>query len=336
LAGWLTDKFGVKRMISASLFISTALALVFPLVSSFFCVIALALFIGIITSPLHPATTRAIIDWFPGRIRALAMSVKQMGIPVGGALVAAVLPTLATVIGWRMAAAVTGLLILAIAIIFTLRYRDTAYVTEEVSKLDAATIIAILRNRSLVTAMFWGAMFVGFQFIVLSYLMLFAIEELGFSPTIAGGLLAIAQLSSIFARVFWGAASDFIFRRQRIVVLVIAGLLTVLWMMVASFIGAGVSSSLIYLVAIFIGISTLSFQGVHTTLIGEQAQTGQIGVTVGISSMLNNTSVMLTPPLFGYLVDITGSYRLVWRGTAVVALFFTLALLIFSRQRQSQ
>ncbi|MFC1918124.1 MFS transporter [Chloroflexota bacterium] len=332
LAGWLTDKYGVKRMISASLFILTAFTLIFPLVSSFFGIIALAVVIGIITSPLHPAATRAIIDWFPGKIRALAMSVKQMGVPIGGALAAAVFPALAIAVGWRMAAAVTGLLVLLIAVIFVLRYRDAARETKEVHKFDAATVKTILRDRGLMTTILWGAMFIGLQHTVLSYLMLFVIEALEVSPIIAGGLLAIAQVSSIFARVFWGAASDFIFHRQRIVVLAITGFLTVLWMTGVSFIGVGVPSSLIYLIAILIGISTLSFHGVFITAIGEQAKTGQIGVTVGLSTTINSIVQMLTPPLFGYLVDITDSYRLVWRGTAAVAFLSTLALIVFTRQ----
>ena len=70
--------------------------------------------IGIGVAHIVPTLTRAVIDWFPTRIRALAMSVKQMGVPIAGAITAAVLPALATVTSWRMAAAVTGLLVLVI------------------------------------------------------------------------------------------------------------------------------------------------------------------------------------------------------------------------------
>ncbi|MFC1981228.1 MFS transporter, partial [Chloroflexota bacterium] len=171
LAGWLTDTFGVKRIITISLLSLTVFTLAFPLAYSFSIVLALTIFISIVASPTRPATTLAIIDWFPARILALAMSIKGMGIPIAGALTAAVLPTLAFSIGWRMAAAVTGLLVLAITVMFISLYRDAPRGVQPVHKFNLATVKTILRNRGLVTTIFWGAMFLGFQYIVLSYFM---------------------------------------------------------------------------------------------------------------------------------------------------------------------
>ena len=148
----------------------------------------------------------------------------------------------------------------------------------------------------------------------------------------AGGMLAIAQFSSIVARVGWGAVSDFIFRGRRIVVLAITGFLTVLWMLGASLTGEGVPSTVVYLITIVIGISTLSFHGVFQTLCGEQAEAGQVGITIGVVIAVNHVSMIVMPPLFGYLVDITSSYSLVWRAAAGVALACTLALLAFGRE----
>ncbi|MFC1981769.1 MFS transporter [Chloroflexota bacterium] len=336
LAGWLTDIFGVKRMITVSLVCTTAFTMAFPLAYSFSIVLVLAAIIGIVSCPIVPAATRAVVDWFPDRIRALAMSIKQMGIPIAGALTAVVLPVLSLAIGWRMATAVTGLLILAIAVAFISLYRDAPRGVQPAHKFNLATLKTILRNRGLVTTILWGATFAGFQFIALSYFMLFAIEELELSPIVAGGMLAIAQSSSIFARVMWGAASDFLFRGRRIVVLAITGFLTVLWMLGASLIGAGVPSAAVYLIAIAIGISTLSFHGVSVTLVGEQAEAGQVGTTAGVSAMMASSGRVVFTPLFGYLVDISGSYSLGWRVAAAVAFVSTLGLLGFSRERQQR
>ncbi|MFC2067348.1 MFS transporter [Chloroflexota bacterium] len=334
LAGWLADTFGVKRIITISLLSLTAFTLAFPLAHSFSAVLALAIFINIVSSPTSPAMTIAVIDWFPARIRAMAMSIKQMGAPLAGALAAVALPTLALAIGWRMAAAVTGLLILAITIAFILLYRDAPRGVHPVHKFNLATLKTIMQNRGLVTTFLWGATFVGFQFIGLSYFMLFLIGELELSPIMAGGMMAIAQVSSIIARVLWGAISDFVFKGRRIVVLAITGFLTVLWMLGASLMGAGVSSVAVYLIAIAIGVSTLSFQGVLITHNGEQAEAGLVGVTLGIASTVWHVSMTVMPPLFGYLVDISGSYSLAWRVAAAVAFVITLGLLGFGRERQ--
>ncbi|MFC2067231.1 MFS transporter [Chloroflexota bacterium] len=139
-AGWLTDTFGVKRMITIAMLILAAFSLAFPLAYSFPLVLCLVIIIGIVGSPISLASTRAVIDWFPIRIRALAMSVKQMGIPIGGTLTAAVLPVLAVVTSWQMAAAVTGILVLVIAIAFTLLYREAPYVAQVEHKFSLTTL----------------------------------------------------------------------------------------------------------------------------------------------------------------------------------------------------
>ncbi|MFC2067235.1 MFS transporter [Chloroflexota bacterium] len=334
LAGWLTDTFGVKRIITISLLSLTAFTLAFPLAYSFSVVLVLAIFTGIASSPIGPATTMAIIGWFPDKIRALAMSIKQMGVPIAGALTAVALPTLASSIGWRMAAAVTGLLILVIAIAFIPLYRDAPRGVQPVHKFNLASLKTILQNRGLVTTILWGATVIGFQNIGLSYFMLFQIGELELSPVMAGGMLAIAQVSSIIARVFWGAASDFLFHGRRIVVLAITGFLTVLWMLGASLMGAGVPSVAVYLIAIIMGISTLSFHGVLITLTGEQAEAGLVGVTLGIASTVWHISMLIVPPCFGYVVDISGSYSLGWRVAAAVAFVSTLGLLGLGREQR--
>ena len=87
--------------------------------------------------------------------------------------------------------------------------------------------------------------------------------------------------------------------------------------------------------AVVMGISTLSFHGVLITLIGEQAEPGQVGVTVGVASAAFHVCMIVMPPLFGYLVDISSSYSLGWRTIAALALFGTLALLVFGRDHQN-
>ncbi len=334
LAGWLSDIFGVKRTVAITMLILVASILAFPLAYSFPLILGLAAIIGIVLSPIHPAITRAVIDWFPIRIRALVMSVRLMGVPIAGVLTAAVLPALAIVAGWRMAVSITGLLVLVIAIAFILLYRDAPQAAQEAPKFSLSTLKTILCNRGLVITIIWGTAFVGFQFITLSYFMLFLIEELELSPIMAGSLLAIAQVSSIIARVSWGAISDFIFHGRRIAVLAFTGFLTILWMLGASLMVGGGPSIIVYLMAVVIGISTLSFHGVMLTLIGEQAEPGQVGATVGVATTVIQVGMILMPPLFGYLVDMSSSYSLAWRTTAAVALVCTLALLAFGREPQ--
>ncbi|MFC2002137.1 MFS transporter [Chloroflexota bacterium] len=334
LAGLLTDILGVKRMAVIAL-VSLAVCMgLFPLIYSFPIILILVAFIGVALSPVHPATARAIIDWLPSRIIGLSMGLKQTGVPIAGIIVASILPTLALTLGWRMSAAMLGVLILAVAIAFLLLYRDAPRGSEAVPKFNFAILQTLVRNRGLLVTMLWGATFVGFQFIVLSYLILFLIEVLGKSPIIAGGLLAVAYASNSIARVSWGAVSDFIFHGRRIVVLIIVGFLTAAVLFGISLVDTGVTQATLVLLAILIGISVISFQGVFYALIGETADKGQIGIVVGIAATICRVSTVTMTPLFGYLVDMTGSYRVGWRVTALLAFLATLVLLFFGREPQ--
>jgi MFS family permease len=333
-AGRLSDVFGVKRTIIIATLAMTVFTLGFPLAYSFPVVLILVVLIAMTACGVHPATTKAIMDWFPNRIRGLAMSIKQTGVPAAGALTAAVLPALALIWGWRISAASTALIILFTAIAFILFYHDAPRGIQPERKFNLTILKNILRNRDLFITIFWGAVFVGLQFSTLSYFVLFLIEELEWSPVIAGGMLAIAQVTSIIARVILGAASDFIFHGRRIAVLAITGFLTTLWMLGISVIDAGVPSIIVYSIAIAIGISTLSFHGVFHTLCGEQSEAGQIGMTIGLVGAVTHISMMIMPPLFGYFVDIIGSYSHAWRAAAGLALVCTLGLLVFGKERR--
>jgi hypothetical protein len=93
---------------------------------------------------------------------------------------------------------------------------------------------------------------------------------------------------------------------------------------------------IVYLITIVIGISTLSFHGVLLTLVGEQAEAGHIGVTAGVASVGLQIGQIVMTPLFGYLVDISGSYSLGWRATAAMALICTVSLISFGKEPQNR
>ncbi|MFC2042517.1 MFS transporter, partial [Chloroflexota bacterium] len=228
------------------------------------------------------------------------------------------------------------LLVLVIVIVFIFLYRDAPQGVQAAPRFNLTTLKTILRNRGLVMTIIWGGTFIGFTFIAMTYFMLFLIEDLELSQVMAGGLLSIAQFISIIGRVLWGAVSDFLLHGRRIVVLALTGFLTILWMLGASLMGMGTPGITVYLLAVAMGVSTLSTTGVLFTLIGEQSEPGQVGMTVGVATLAMQLGQIVMPPLFGLLVDISGSYSLGWRAVAALALVCTLALLVFGREPQNR
>ena len=95
LGGWVTDRWGVWRVMAGMLLFTTLTMAGVGLVGSFGLLLLLGLAVGASQGPAYPATTRAIMDWLPPRSRGLAMGLKQTGVPIAGALSAGFLPLLA-------------------------------------------------------------------------------------------------------------------------------------------------------------------------------------------------------------------------------------------------
>ena len=81
------------------------------------------MFAGMGYGVINPATAKAIMYWFSAKGRATAIGIKQSGVTIGGALAAALLPTLALALTWRTSLALLGAVILAVAVLCYLFYR---------------------------------------------------------------------------------------------------------------------------------------------------------------------------------------------------------------------
>ena len=68
----------------------------------------------------------------------------------------------------------------------------------------------------------------------------------------------------------------------------------------------------LYLLAVLFGLTGLSWNGVYLTRVGELADIALAGTATGLSFVIVNLGAIGGPPLFGYLVDLTGGYVLPW------------------------
>src|SRR5204862_6058484 len=79
---------------------------------------------GVGYGTLNPASTTAAMSWFPPRQRATVVGLKQVGLPFGGMLGAALMPALALRLGWRRAIAAGAVMIVVTAVLSASVYRD--------------------------------------------------------------------------------------------------------------------------------------------------------------------------------------------------------------------
>ena len=97
IGGWLVDTVGVRRVMALCLVLAGGLLALLSIGPVLPALMVLALLVGMAITPEVLAGIRAIMDWVPRRTRAMAVSVRVAGGPLGGAIVAAILPAIGRV-----------------------------------------------------------------------------------------------------------------------------------------------------------------------------------------------------------------------------------------------
>jgi MFS transporter, ACS family, hexuronate transporter len=113
-------------------------------------------------------------------------------------------------------------------------------------------------------------------------------------------------------RVGWGVASDRLFGGRRKIVLILIGLLSAILIMALGFMRPQSPLYLLLPVLFLAGVCLVGYQGVSYALIGELAGKAKTGSALGMMITINAACATLGTPLFGYIVDQTGSYPIAW------------------------
>jgi MFS family permease len=331
-AGWAVDAYGERAVqvlgsvgvgLAAGLFASLpfgALALV-PLVLA-----------GMGAAAPTPGGSAAVMGWFPPGLRGLAMGLRQTGIPLGGAVAAALAPPLAEAAGWRAAVIGGAAACVLIGLACWLTYREPP------TRRQARGSLGPVRLRSLITrdvalTSVAGGLLPFAQFAIVTYLALYLSQEHGIPVTTGAQLLIAAQLAGVVGRIVWGSASDRLFASRRRPPLIAAGLIATAGTQLLAWLPREVSPVWLTVLAVVLGFSAIGWQGNWVALISELAGPAAQGRTVGLSMTLTYAGVAVGPPMVGFLVDRSGSWTLAWTSLAAVLAVGSLILVPVRERR---
>jgi ACS family hexuronate transporter-like MFS transporter len=115
-AGFMTDRWGMARTLIAGQAVIGVGLLGVAASGSYAMLVAMLIASGFGYGMLNPTSTKVVIGWFPFRQRATMVGFKQVGLPFGGALGAALMPALALQVGWRTAVVISGLILVTTAL----------------------------------------------------------------------------------------------------------------------------------------------------------------------------------------------------------------------------
>ncbi len=292
-----------------------------------------AIVMGIGYGPISPASSHVLArTTSPGR-RSLTFSIRQTGNPLAGFIAGLAIPVLVLLTGWQITLfLVSALLMVFVWIAEPFRQElDSDRLPSSPFSLSQVTqpIKLVFLNRDLRELAIVSFVYCGLQMILTSYLVTYLTLEIDISFVAAGFALAMTQLASVFARVFWGWVADrFLSPRIVMVVLgvimaacaVLTGTLTSTW-----------SYSMIILLMVIFGASAIGWNGVYMAEVARVSPPGMIASTTGASLFFTYLGGIVCPSGFAFVIMATESYQYGFIIFGLLALVVSLNLL-FSKK----
>jgi sugar phosphate permease len=313
-SGRLADRIGVRRMLLIG---PTLMAFFFFAISqtpSYQTICLMVMGAGMGYGVINPSTAKAIIYWFSATGRATAIGFKQAGVPAGAAIAAVLLPALALSYGLRTAICIVGIFVLVLTFLCYLLNRDfptTPSLMYE-KKNEKKGFRDVIRNRPILLLSLANVIWSAIQLSLSTYLVLYFTEKLVLSVMLAGTYLAVAQACAGVGRVIWGIISDRLFGGKRKIVLVIIGIITTIATVAMATLNTNTPGWVVVITVVLLGLSVLGRHGVSITFVAELGGKELAGTATGVQITISYMGIVLGPPIFGHIVDLTNSYSLAW------------------------
>ncbi len=275
-----------------------------------------AVLMGLGYGPVTPASSHILIRQTVPQRRSLVFSVKQTGVPLGGALAGFVAAPLALLVGRQGAAlSVAGAsLVLALAV-EPLRARfDEDNVGRVAAGSPLAGIRLVLRTPALRRLALSSTSFAATQLSLATFLVTFLTERVGIPLVTAGIVMAVAQASGVVGRILLGWVADRLLRPGRVLALLGIGMATA--SVATGLISSTWPAPAIFAATALLGLTGLSWNGVYLAEVAAIAPPGAAGAATGGALSVTFLGIVLGPALFSAVVSLSGSYTL---GFSIVA-----------------
>lgn len=263
-------------------------------------------FAGIGAAATNSASGRVVVGWFPPERRGIAMGIRQTGQPLGVGIAAATVAVIARHHGigpalWvPTAASLAVAAYVAIVVLDPPRppavagrtvanpYRTDSYLT----RIHAASVLLVVP-----------------QFLVWTFGLTWLVDDLGWSPGVAGLVVAGTQLAGAAARVGVGWISDLAgsrMRPMRTVALLAAGTMALLGVAATDANGSTVVSMAAVALLVAASAITVADNGLAYTAVAERAGPFWSGRALGVQNTAQHVVAVAVPPLAGLTITAWG------------------------------
>ena len=323
-AGIITDHLGIGWSLVLSMAL-IAFGIGIFAATTVFEVGLLAMFtMGLGYTLVNPATAKGVLEWFPRQRLATAMGVKQLGVPVGG-LLGAGAGALVVLVDWRMVLALPLIAALITGAVWMLFVQRPVRVSGDWAGVWADLRI-VLGNRRL--SIICGAN-VGFnigQSSFFTFTALFIRDAAAASQPFASFCVACAQVAAAIGRVGYGAVSDTFFQARRKNAIVAVLLVSFIFFASTLLVTPSWPAWALVGLVVALGGTVAAFAPLIIALSVESSEARLSGATIGYNALAWSAGGVIGPPLFGLILDSSGSYGQAWLVTGLIVLVGALVL----------
>ncbi len=326
-AGYLSDRFGPRRLLFIGLLGWSVLSLGFGLIHAFWLALTILCIAGAFRALLFAPGLALLASWFPPQRRATAMSLFVLGGAGGTILLSLAGPFLAERYGWRATFIVFAVLGIGAACLYGAFARDRSR-SQKGRPISASDFLAIARFPILWVCSWLQfvrfAVVMGFTFWLPSFL----VADRGFSLPTAGLVMAMSAVLSAPSNTLGAYVSD----RLGNPPLVIGGALAVLAGAAALLPAVESDPMLIAVVAvysIFMGFYFGPLFLVPVEVLGSRVA----GTTIGFSNLFANIGGFVCVYALGAIRDQAGSFAWGFIGISAACIAGVVLAVVLARMR---
>jgi len=334
-SGMLFIKLGYRKVVSLGIAIY-AVSLCMHAVSDGMVMLCVAAAVeGIHSLCISTAAPRLIGNWFHGRY-GLVMGIVAAGTGLGGSLFSIIMSKTIIASGWRVAYFVAAAFLVVAALLVWLLVRNRPEEMglrpygeglmprkrrKETNDHWEGYSMAELKKRPAFHLAVLGTLLSCVCTYMPFYAVVAHVEDCGMSTETAASVNSVVMLGLTASKLLFGVTSDKIGVKTTTIIALVFGAVS-LWML------AEISGPVSAYIAAVVYAMSLTLNGiappmVELSLFGYRASASAAGIMIAMNSLAS----MVANPVSGYLRDAIGSYRPIFRVTAlatvaVIGLYF--------------
>ncbi len=328
-AGYLADRYGLKRIFFLGALGTTLFCLTFGLVSGYWHAFLNQTASGIFQAFLFQSGLALLANWYGAQHRATAMGLSLVGIFAGQLLINTLGPLLAEHFNWRFPFISFGFVGMLASFTYLWRGQESPY-TESGEKFGILEALQLFRYRFMWVCGIMQYVRLGVMQGISFWLPTLLIDEKGLPLRVTGYIIAVRALLIAPSNLLGGHMSD----RLKNPTAVMGISLVILAVTTAALVKVGPGALLIALIAIN-AIFIQFYFGPLFAMPVEKYGTQMVGTLSGFGNFFANLGAFTFVYLLGALKDQTGDFKFGFyaiAGTCLLGLIFTIWLETMRRQ----